>query len=284
MRRTPIRCARLALMKSLVKGCAMIAETGAVLITGATGGLGREFAAQYAAEGRDVVLVARSVAALDALAGEVRERFGVEASCFSCDLSETSAPRTLYEDVIGTGIQVEILVNNAGFAVDAPFAESDPVRQRGLVEVNIAALTELSRLFGADMAARGHGGILNVASVAAFMPGAYMATYYASKAYVLSFTHAVHAELRSRGVHVSALCPGPVDTPFWERADAGATLLARIGVPPARIVSAGRAALRRNAAKRVCGIAWKATTFAMRLVPRGLADEVAAHLQKHAAK
>ena len=260
----------------------MIDEAGAVLITGATGGLGREFAAQYAAEGRDVVLVARNATALEELAREVRERFGVQASCFACDLSEAPASRALYDDVVASGAEIEILVNNAGFAVDAPFVESDPARQRGLVEVNIAALTELSRLFGADMASRAHGGILNVASVAAFMPGPYMSTYYASKAYVLSFTHALHTELRAKGVHASALCPGPVRTPFWENANAGDTLLARITVPPARIVSTGRRALCANRAKVVCGVAWKAITFAMRLAPRGLAAAVAAQLQRPA--
>ena len=253
---------------------------GSVLITGATGGLGREFARQYAAEGRDVMLVARNASALEGLAAELRGDYGVRADFVACDLSEPAAPHALYDAVRAKGVAVDILVNNAGFAVDAEFVESDPARQRSLVEVNIAALTELSRLFGADMAARGRGGILNVASVAAFMPGPYMSTYYASKAYVLSLTHALHAELAPRGVHVSALCPGPVRTPFWDNADAGHTLLARMAVAPDRIVSTGRRALRANRPKVVCGIAWKAITFAVRFIPRQWAADVALLLQK----
>ena len=255
---------------------------GAVLITGATGGLGREFARRFAAEGRPLVLAARSGASLDSLAGELRSRFGVAVDCVACDLSEPLAAQRLFDEAGRLGIEVDILVNNAGLAYDAPFMGSDPARQRALVQVDVAAPMELALLFGGLMAKRGRGGILNVASVASFMPGPGMATYYASKAFVRSLSEALRVELGGSGVHVCALCPGPVRTPFWDTAGAGHTLLAHMAVGPGRIVDAGMRSLRRNKAVCVPGVLWKATVFLTRFVPRGLVARIAAVLQRPA--
>ncbi len=252
----------------------------AVLITGATGGLGREFVRQYARDGHDLVLVARSQAALEELAGELRGAYGVEVATFACDFSDAGAPSRLYEWTREQGIGVETLVNNAGFGYDAPFMESDLARQEALVEVNVAALTRMTRLFGADMARRGSGGILNVASIASYPEGPFLATYYASKAYVRSLTEAVHTELLGSGVHVCALCPGPVRTDFWERASAGNTVLAHLAVRPEKVVSAGRRALRWNLSSYVPGLAWKFVAFATRLLPRSWVRLAAAQLQR----
>ncbi len=251
-----------------------------VLITGATGGLGREFARQYAKAGHDVVLVARKRPALEALAEELHAEFGVEAAVFPCDFTDPSAPEKLHGQLVEQGISISILVNNAGLGYDAPFMESDVATQETLLEVNVAALTKMMRLFGQDMAKRGEGGILNVASIASYPEGPFMATYYASKAYVRSLSEAVHTELLGSGVHVTALCPGPVRTDFWERASAGSTILAHLAVSPKGIVSAGRRALRWNLSSYVPGLPWKFVAFATRLLPRSWVRLAAAQLQK----
>lgn len=144
------------------------------------------------------------------------------------------------------GLAVDVLVNNAGFGYDARFAESDMARQRELILTNDLALVELVGEFAPDMAERKCGGILNVASVAGFMPGPDMATYYASKAFVQSFSQAIHVELRRAGVHVSTLCPGPVRTAFWENADAAHTPISRIALDAPFVASEGFNALCRN--------------------------------------
>ncbi len=251
-----------------------------VLITGATGGLGREFARQYAKAGHDVVLVARRRAALDELAEGLRAEFNVEAAVFPCDFTDSSAPARLHKQLANQGIPVSILVNNAGLGYDAPFMESDVPTQETLLEVNISALTKMMRLFGQDMAKRGKGGILNVSSIASYPEGPYLATYYASKAYVRSLSEAVHTELLGSGVHVTALCPGPVRTGFWEHASAGSTVLAHLAVRPKGIVSAGRRALRWNLSSYVPGLPWKFVAFATRLLPRSWVRLAAAQLQK----
>lgn len=252
----------------------------AVLITGATGGLGREFARQYAQAGNDLALVARKRAALEQLADELHAEFGIDTFVFSCDFTDPSAPAKLHRDLADREISVSILVNNAGLGYDTAFMESNLSTQETLLEVNITALTKMMRLFGQDMAKRGKGGILNVASIASYPEGPYMATYYASKAYVRSLSEAVHAELLGSGVHVTALCPGPVRTDFWERASAGSTILAHMAVSPKGIVSAGRRALRWNLSSYVPGIPWKFVAFATRLLPRSWVRLAAAQLQR----
>ncbi len=251
-----------------------------VLITGATGGLGREFAHQYAQAGNNLALVARKRAALEQLADELHAEFGIDAFVFPCDFTDPSAPAKLHRELADRELSISVLVNNAGLGYDAAFMESDLSTQETLLEVNIAALTKMMRLFGQDMAERGEGGILNVASIASYPQGPFMATYYASKAYVRSLSEAVHTELLGCGVHVTALCPGPVRTDFWERASAGNTILAHLAVSPKGIVSAGRRALRWNLSSCVPGFPWKLVAFATRLLPRSWVRLAAAQLQK----
>jgi len=194
------------------------AKTGAVrrtaLITGASGGIGEELARAFAAGGHDVLLVARGEERLAALATQLSAAHGVEARSLALDLTRASAPDALLAWTRKLGTPVDILVNNAGFGLQGPFVSLDAKRQMDMVALNIAALTHLTRLFLPPMMERRWGRILNVASTAAFVPGPFMAVYYASKAYVLSFSEGLAGELAGSGVSVTALCPGATRTSF----------------------------------------------------------------------
>jgi hypothetical protein len=187
------------------------------LITGASGGIGEALAYAFARGGYDLLLVARSGAQLAAVADRART-LGAEARCHPADLQRPEAIQSLHEHVASEGFPLEALVNNAGYGLAGAFLSESRDDQLGEIDLNVRALTDLSHRFGTMMKARGRGGVLNVASTAAFQPGPYMAVYYATKAYVLSFTEALNQELRGSGVHATALCPGPVETGFQARA------------------------------------------------------------------
>jgi len=188
------------------------------LITGASSGFGVEFAKLFARDGYDVVLVARSVDKLEALAAQLRSRYGITATVLAEDLTDPAAPATLAAALNAAGITVDALVNNAGFATYGPFVEISEDADLDLLKVNVVALTALTKRFLPGMLARRSGQILNVASTAAFQPGPLMAAYYASKAYVLSLSEALAEEVRGSGVTVTVLCPGPSATGFQARA------------------------------------------------------------------
>jgi len=187
------------------------------LITGASGGIGEALAHAFARGGYDVVVVARTAEKLETVARAVRA-LGAAASVIEEDLQAPGAGARLEGRVEAAGLVVDALVNNAGFGVTGPFLEGGLEAQLGVVDLNCRILTELSWRFGQGMKARRRGGVLNVASTAAFLPGPQMAVYYASKAYVLSLSEGMNHELRGSGVHVTALCPGPVRTGFQARA------------------------------------------------------------------
>ncbi len=190
--------------------------SSAALITGASAGIGAEIAREMARRRHGVVLVARRRAKLDELADELRAEHGVRAEAVGCDLSKAAARQRLPARVSSLGLDVEILVNNAGFATGGPFHESDPARELEQVRVLVEAPVALTGAFLPAMVARGRGAILNVASTAGMQPLPYSAGYSAAKAYVLSFSEALHQELRNSGVTVTALAPGPVSTDFWD--------------------------------------------------------------------
>lgn len=252
------------------------------LITGATGGLGREFAFQLALKGQNLVLVGRNADALEQMARKLKNDYYIETRPIVCDLSEAHAVENLVAEIQGNGLEIETLINNAGFGYDSTFIESDLARQSALLQVNCLALMQLCYEFAIPMVKRGHGNILNVASIAGFMPGPYMATYYASKAFVQSFSNALHIELGEHNIHVTTLCPGPVNTAFWKNADA-----ANIGLAKATlcketpfVVREALSALGRNKMMCVPGVMAKATVFASRIMPRELIAHMAAGLQK----
>jgi short-subunit dehydrogenase len=188
----------------------------AALVTGASAGIGAEIARELAARGYGVVLVARRKAKLDELAEELRSEHGIRAEPLACDLAKPTPRGKLAKQIADLGLEIEILVNNAGFATNGPFHESDPAREIEQVRVLVEAPVALTSAFAPAMVERGRGAILNISSVAAMQPLPYSAGYSAAKAYVLTFSEALHHELKGRGVIVTALCPGPVSTDFWE--------------------------------------------------------------------
>jgi len=200
-------------------------RTPTALVTGASGGIGEALARGLAAEGHALVLVARSADRLQALADSLHAAHGTDVKVVSADLA---APGAAAEVVAQLGdLAIDVLVNNAGFGDYGPFHESDPAKATQMVQLNVGTLTDLTRALLPGMVARGHGRVLNVASTAAFMPGPLMAVYYATKAYVLSFSEAIAYELKGTGVTVTALCPGPVATGFQQGADMGDSKLVK---------------------------------------------------------
>lgn len=196
------------------------------LITGASTGIGRQFTHLCARDGYDVVITARSDSALEALAAEIRQQTNREAYVFPKDLAKPGAARELYDEIAARQITVDTLINNAGFGLMGLFWELSEAEQMEMVYLNVGALTDLSRLFLPGFIARKRGAILNVASTAAFQPGPLMSVYYASKAYVVSLSEALHNEAREHSVTVTCLCPGPTRTEFDKRAKLNGKLFA----------------------------------------------------------
>lgn len=245
------------------------------LVTGASAGLGVDFARQLAARGRQLVLVARRKDRLEALCAELGNAREVEL-----DLSEADAVGRLMADLAAHSEQVELLVNNAGFGLASGFARLDSKRQRQMIDLNCGALTELAHAVLPGMIERGSGAILNVASTAAFQPGPGMAVYFATKAYVLSFSEALHEEVKRHGIVVSALCPGPTATEFGEVAGFGpSNLLSRFAADSQWVVRAGLAGLDRGKAVIIPGLINKSTAQAHRFFPRSWVRKAAGMLK-----
>lgn len=247
-----------------------MAQNRWTLVTGASAGIGLELARLFASDGHGLILVARRKDRLDALAAELSEKHGVPVRTIELDLAAPGAIPALVGFTVREGIDVHTLVNNAGFGLRGPFAELDAERQDEMVRLNVGAVTSLARAFLPGMIARKEGGILNLASMAAFQAGPYMAVYYATKAYVLSFSEALHEEAKPHGVKVSAFCPGPVATEFV--ALAGLEGRPRFDTAPdaASMARAGYDAYRKNKPLFIPGLFNKLGIFAERLVPRSV--------------
>jgi short-subunit dehydrogenase len=201
-----------------------------VLITGASGGIGKELANRFVKDSYNMVLVARSEGKLEELAKEYREGYGVQVTVYAKDVSLPGVAEEIASDLKKKGITVDYLVNNAGFGLYGEFLETQLEQEMNMIDVNIKALTIMTKLFLPDMVKRCRGGVMNVASVGAFYPGPLMSVYFATKAYVLSFTEALENELSGTAVTVTALCPGPTATGFTGRAELGSSKLYKSGV------------------------------------------------------
>lgn len=250
------------------------------LITGASSGLGALFAERAAASGNDVLLVARRAGRLEALAAKLAAG-GVSAQAIVCDLGSPGAVASLMREIAARGLTVDTLVNNAGFGVRGAFANGDSATQAAMIDLNCRALVELAHAVLPAMVRMRRGGILNIASTAAFQPGPGMAVYYASKAFVLSFSEALHEEVRGSGVHVTALCPGPVRTEFAEVAGMGdSAFFDRHASDPESVVRDGMRALAAGRAIKVSGAMNAAVAGSVGLLPRGLARRLSARVQQ----
>ncbi len=251
------------------------------LITGASIGLGEQFALRFARDGYDVVLVARNAARLEAVAERVRLH-KVKPTVMPFDLSDPAAPRALFEAVKAKGLEIECLVNNAGFGSNGPFLDLDLEKEAEMVDLNCTALLRLCHLFGAPMRERKSGHILNIASAAGFQPGPYMATYYATKAFVISFSEALAYELKDSGVKVTCSCPGATDTEFARRAgNDKSALFTRMGVAkPEAVVDDAFEAMMGGEVLKVHGFMNWVGSQAVRFGPRAVVRAMAASLNK----
>ena len=241
------------------------------LITGASAGLGVEFARQLSKRGHRLVLAARRKDRLDQLAKELGN-----ARAIAIDLSKPNAAAKLLADVAAAGEEVDLLVNNAGFGLIGRFAELDAKRERQMVDLNVGVLMDLCRAAAPAMIERRSGAILNVASTAAFQPGPKMAVYFATKAFVLSLSEALHEELKPHGVRVTCLCPGPTRTEFGEVAGFGGNgMFDRVAMNAREVVEAGLNGVDRNHAVVVPGWINKAVAASTRFAPRPVVRKIA---------
>jgi len=252
------------------------------LITGASSGIGLELARVFAENGHDLVLVARSEDKLQTLGTELQSRGRIRAHVIGSDLSAPGAVQALVDRVAALGVEIEVLVNNAGYGVYGAFLETPLDAELAMIQLNVVALTELTKRMLPPMVARKRGRILNVASTAAFLPGPLMAVYYATKAYVLSFSEAIANELEGSGVTVTALCPGPTASGFQAAAKleesklvAGRTLMSS-----REVARAGYEALMRGRRVFVPGLTNKVTAQLPRLFPRSVITKVVRNVQE----
>lgn len=252
------------------------AQRSTALVTGGSGGIGLELAKVLARNGFDITLVARSRDTLEAAAGQIEGQNNVTVHVFAADLRRPDAPEAIADFLSNEEIPIEVLVNNAGFGLGGEFAETDVSRELEMIQVNIAALTHLTKLFLPQMIKRRSGRILNVASTAAFQPGPLMAVYYASKAYVLSFSEAIAEELRNSGVTVTALCPGPTRTDFATTAQVGnSRLFSLFGLADAGAVAEfGFQAMMQGKRVAIPGVRNKIVAAANRFSPRVLTTRI----------
>lgn len=251
------------------------------LITGASRGIGHELAKLCAADGFRLVLIARDAAALKERARELRKLGAPDVLAIAADLSDPAAPETVFKRVRNKGWIVDTLVNNAGFATYGPFAKTDLTRELQELQLNVVALTHLTKLFLPDMIRRKRGAVLNVASIAAFLPGPLMAVYYASKAYVLHFSLALRHELRTSAVTVTTLCPGPTDTGFVKAAGMRKSRLFKRGtMDVADVARKGYEGMKRGKSVVIPGIVNKLQIFSLRLAPRAVVPYVVERKQR----
>lgn len=252
-----------------------------VLVTGGSAGIGRALADQFADAGHDLVLVARREEKLADAATDLANRHRISCETVVMDLSEPNSAHTLFDVVRDRDVEVDVLVNNVGIGTQGPFVAIDADHEADQLALNVVTPTLLAKLFGRKMVERGDGGILNVASSAAFQPGPYMAVYYASKAYMLSLSEAIAEELDGEGVTVTALCPGPVETEFQERADMTDTALGSGEMQDVKAVArAGYEGLVKGKTVVVPGWRYKILWRLARVLPRPITRKLAANVNR----
>ena len=260
----------------------MVSEKKTVLITGATSGLGYGFAKKFAEDGYRLVLVARNKEKLEEMAREFKREYDVFVKIMVADLSRAKAAKEIFDSLQGSNIEIEVLVNNAGFGGFGKFWERELQEELEMIRVNVTSLVSLTRLFLPKMIEAGEGKILNVASMAGFLSGPFMATYYASKNFVLSFSEALAEELRGTGVTLTILCPGPVKTGFQERAVMNDSSLTKGNIMSIEaVVDAGYEGLRLGKRIVIPGRRNQLSAVLPRLLPRSWMTRMVKQVQKN---
>lgn len=250
------------------------------LITGASSGIGEELARVIAADRINLALAARREGRLTALAEELSGQHGISVIPLAVDLATPDGPANVVEELNRRSIQVSHLVNNAGFGTRGPFSESKLESQLDMIQVNVASLVHLTHLLLPDMLRRGRGRVLNVASTAAFQPGPRMAIYYATKAFVLSFSEALYEECRGSGVTVTCLCPGPTRTEFAAAAQMQDAPLFRMGpMSPAAVAGIGYRGMKKGKPLVIAGAGNRIVAFSVRFTPRALVRQIVKRIQ-----
>lgn len=254
-----------------------------VLITGASSGIGLDFAHIFAKEGYNLVLVARSADKLEHLAQEIIKNYSVDCKVIPCDLAKPNAAKEVLNKTKSLGKTIDILINNAGFGVLGNFNEINSKLQAEMIHVNITALTELTHCYLNEMLLNGGGKILNVASTAAFQPGPFMSVYYATKAYVLSFSEALANELKETNIQISVLCPGPTLTGFQATAkidDSSKIFNSKIAADSQSVAQAGFTGLMNNDVLIIPGVVNKIGVCSVKFLPRKLVTNITRWLQE----
>lgn len=252
------------------------------LITGASGGIGYELAKLFASDRYNLVLVARSEQKLNQIAQEFKDKFGISVTTIAKDLSISTSPEEIFKELQQQSIKIDVLVNNAGFATYGLFSETNLETELQMMQVNMVCLTHLTKLFLGDMLKQREGKILNIASTAAFQPGPLMAVYYATKAYVLSFSEAIANELQGTGVTVTTLCPGPTESGFQKRADMEQSKL----VSDQKIMDAetvakiGYRGLMNNQTVVIPGLKNQLLAQSVRVTPRKMVTKIVRKMQE----
>ncbi|HEX3675714.1 MAG TPA: SDR family oxidoreductase [Rhizomicrobium sp.] len=254
------------------------------LVTGASMGIGVDLAECFAKDGYNLILAARSEAALKEVAARLADKYKVTATPIAADLGAIGGGAKLAGEIQARGLSVDVLVNNAGYGTAGAFNGSDEANQLGMIDLNVRALVELTHIYWPQMLANKRGGVLNVASTAAFQPGPLMAVYYASKAFVLSFSEALWKEAEKTGVHVSCLCPGPTVSNFRERAGTGKTRLSRAGAPMSSmsVAKLGVRGFQKNKRVVITGVRNKFIAGLGPFLPRGTLLSIVHNLQSPA--
>lgn len=251
------------------------------LITGASSGIGLELACIFARDRYNLVLVARNQQKLAQVADKLKQEFGVTVKIIAIDLALPTSPTEILQAVQQEAIAIDILVNNAGFATYGLFSETDVATELQMLQVNVVALTHLTKLFVREMVKRKAGKVLNIASTAAFQPGPLMAVYYASKAYVLSFSEALANELQDFGITVTALCPGPTASGFQKRAHMEKSKLVSNQkiMDAATVAQAGYRGLMQNQTVVVPGLKNQILAASVRFMPRNVVTNIVRNMQ-----
>jgi len=253
-----------------------------IVITGASGGIGRELSELYAKKEYDLFLISRDERKLERVKENLEDDYGIRVGYFPIDLAKPGSAKVVFNEMVNRGIQIDILINNAGFGLAGRFESNDHQREVDMIQLNITTLMELSKLVLPQMKKRGSGHIVNIASVASFLPGPFMSVYYATKAFVLSFTEALSEELKGSGIFVTAICPGPTISGFQKEAEMESLKVLRFSnvMTSEKVAQLAVRGIEKKKVIVVTGFMNKLMAVLPRFIPKSIVRKVVGNLQK----